>query len=233
MLRSTEPATSNAGVNLFAQLLSALQNDLQYLFQDRAGRMVDDPWKLRNAYHQLRLSVDPGTVAESLDRHAGRRLEQADRERLLRLLEMQRYALLTHTSCAWFFEDVSRIEPVQILRYADRALGYANEWDDGLAATRFREKLHTIIGNDPVLHNGDILFQQEVLSARRSADQLALWTSLRQSLDPRENDLPWSDDFDSRVHNTTRIARGGTLRVAGTVQLQGRRDRVLTTAAYC
>lgn len=214
-------------------LLSVLQDDLQRLFADRAGRLIDDPWKLRNAYHHLRLSSDPDTIAAGLDRLAGQRLVRNDREQLLRLLEMQRFALLTHTSCAWFFEDINRIEPVQILRYADRALAYAREWDDGRAATRFHDQLQTIPGNPSTLHNGSLLFQQEVISARRSPEQVALWTSLRQSLDPRNHLLPWSDEFESEVHTTTRIARDGLMRVAGTVQVRGRRDRIETSSAFC
>ena len=32
------------------------------------------------------------------------------------MMELQRSALLMYTSCGWFFDDVSRIETVQILR---------------------------------------------------------------------------------------------------------------------
>ena len=35
-----------------------------------------------------------------------------------RLLELQRNRLLMYTSCGWFFDEISGIEPVQILRYA-------------------------------------------------------------------------------------------------------------------
>jgi hypothetical protein len=38
---------------------------------------------------------------------------------------MQRYAMLMYTSCAWFFEDLARIEPLQVLRYAGRAVELA------------------------------------------------------------------------------------------------------------
>jgi alpha-amylase/alpha-mannosidase (GH57 family) len=38
---------------------------------------------------------------------------------------MQRYAMLMFTSCGWFWDEVSRIETVQILRYAARAMQLA------------------------------------------------------------------------------------------------------------
>ena len=35
---------------------------------------------------------------------------------------MQRFALLMYTSCAWFFDELSGIETVQVLQYANRAI---------------------------------------------------------------------------------------------------------------
>jgi hypothetical protein len=45
----------------------------------------------------------------------------------LKLLEMQRHALLMYTSCAWFFAEISGIETVQTLTYAARAIQLARE----------------------------------------------------------------------------------------------------------
>ena len=41
--------------------------------------------------------------------------EQA-RVQALRLLEMQRQAMLMYTSCGWFFSEVSGLESVQVLQ---------------------------------------------------------------------------------------------------------------------
>jgi alpha-amylase/alpha-mannosidase (GH57 family) len=40
---------------------------------------------------------------------------------------MQYHALLMYTSCGWFFEEISRPEGTQILRYAARAIELAGE----------------------------------------------------------------------------------------------------------
>jgi hypothetical protein len=47
--------------------------------------------------------------------------------RALRLLELQRHAMLMYTSCGWFFNDLSGIETVQILRYAGRVAQLARQ----------------------------------------------------------------------------------------------------------
>src|SRR6185312_2023859 len=45
----------------------------------------------------------------------------------LRLLEMQRHAMLMFTSCGWFFDEISGIETTQVIQYAARALQLAGE----------------------------------------------------------------------------------------------------------
>jgi len=42
--------------------------------------------------------------------------------RALTYLELQRMLLLMYTSCGWFFNDISGIETIQILKYAARAI---------------------------------------------------------------------------------------------------------------
>ena len=42
--------------------------------------------------------------------------------RILRCLEVQRNGLLMYTSCGWFFDDISGIETVQIIKYAARMI---------------------------------------------------------------------------------------------------------------
>src|SRR5262249_55244597 len=47
----------------------------------------------------------------------------------LRLLEMQRHAMLMFTSCGWFFDEISGLETTQCLRYAARALQLARHFE--------------------------------------------------------------------------------------------------------
>ena len=48
--------------------------------------------------------------------------KDVDQNKVFRLMEMQRNALLMYTSCGWFFDEISGIETVQILQYACRAI---------------------------------------------------------------------------------------------------------------
>ncbi len=52
-------------------------------------------------------------------------LSEADQGRAAALLELERAVLRTLTSCAWFFDDIGRIEAQQVLRYAARVIELA------------------------------------------------------------------------------------------------------------
>ena len=86
-----------------------------------------DPWQARDEYIEVVLDRSARKVEAFLSRHQCRQLNQGDRVDALRLLEMQRHALLMYTSCGWFFEEISRPEGVQILRYAARAIELAGD----------------------------------------------------------------------------------------------------------
>ncbi|MEZ4270595.1 MAG: DUF3536 domain-containing protein [Myxococcota bacterium] len=80
----------------------------------------------------------------------------------LRLLEMQRHAMMMFTSCGWFFDDLSGIETVQILRYAGRALQLAATLGaQGLEAT-FVERLAQAKSNVPEEGDGLAVWNRHV-----------------------------------------------------------------------
>ena len=62
------------------------------------------------------------TLDGFLDRHALPGLIPNQRQDACRLLLMQQLALASFASCAWFFDDIARIEPLNGLIFARRAL---------------------------------------------------------------------------------------------------------------
>lgn len=75
------------------------------------------------------------------------------------LMESYKYSLFSFTSCGWFFDDVSRIEPKQNMQYAERAFYFARSLSDKSkdrvikyideAYALFLEKLSLSISNEP------------------------------------------------------------------------------------
>jgi hypothetical protein len=76
----------------------------------------------------IRLFIDdnPATEQEFFARY--RVADETRREQLLRLLEMERAAQATLTSCAWFFDDFGGPEGRIVLRWAARTAELAAEF---------------------------------------------------------------------------------------------------------
>ncbi len=107
--------------------LDLLRDAVRPLFERDASLLFRDPLAARNDYVAVLLDRRPETQDRFLERHSHRTLTACEKVKALKLLEMQRNALLMYTSCGWFFDEISGIETVQILMYAGRVLQLAEE----------------------------------------------------------------------------------------------------------
>ena len=107
--------------------LDWLRDTCAPLFEFRGREVFRDPWAARMGYISVVLDRNPENVDRFLDAHAAHPLTPTERVTALKLLELQRNAMLMYTSCGWFFDEISGIETVQILQYAARCLQLARE----------------------------------------------------------------------------------------------------------
>src|SRR4029453_18154629 len=77
-----------------------------------------------------------------------------------RLLELERNRLLMYTSCGWFFDEISAIEPVQILRYAAMALQYMNDLGGGRLEDEFVRWRAAAPSNVPEMRDGAEVYRR-------------------------------------------------------------------------
>jgi len=129
--------------------LTWLAGEAHAVFSNEAGALFEaDPWSVRDAYGQVvALDGEPLRAFVRAQMRADRRDDAAAVQRARELLELQRAVLRLFTSCAWFFDDVARIETRQVLRYAARVLelsGRASRLESGLV-----ERLAAARSNDP------------------------------------------------------------------------------------
>ena len=90
-------------------------------FEATRGKFFTFPWLARD--ESIALILDPLRSREHfLFENAGRWMSGDEKWRALTYLELQRMLLLMYTSCGWFFNDISGIETIQILKYAARAI---------------------------------------------------------------------------------------------------------------
>lgn len=97
------------------------------IYEQEASRLFKDPWEARDGYIEVILDRSKENVEIFLSKHAAMPLSKEMKVRALKLLEMQRNAMLMYTSCGWFFDEISGIETVQIMQYALRAMQLSEE----------------------------------------------------------------------------------------------------------
>jgi alpha-amylase/alpha-mannosidase (GH57 family) len=105
--------------------LDWLRDELAEVYQSEIMRYLRDPWAARDDYICVILDRSEASVESFLSRHALRELQRDEKVSVLRLLEMQRQAMLMFTSCGWFFDEISGLETTQVMQYAARSIQLA------------------------------------------------------------------------------------------------------------
>jgi alpha-amylase/alpha-mannosidase (GH57 family) len=146
------------------EALDWLRGAVDPLYEARAATLVKDPWAARDAYIDVILDKSPPSVNAFFDRQQMRPLNAAERVQALRCFELQRHRLLMYTSCGWFFDEISGIETVQVLRYAARVLQLARALggDAGLEA-EFLRRLAAAPSNVADLRDGADVWRRQVV----------------------------------------------------------------------
>ncbi|MBW1989667.1 MAG: DUF3536 domain-containing protein, partial [Deltaproteobacteria bacterium] len=141
-----------------------LRDRLAEEYEAEAGRLFKDPWEARNRYIRVILDRSPetrGTFFREVVR-SPRGLDPTQSIRGLKLLEMQRHALLMYTSCGWFFDEISGIETVQVIQYAARAIQLAGEVLGKDFEGGFLNILKKANSNIPGHRNGRVVYDKFV-----------------------------------------------------------------------
>jgi alpha-amylase/alpha-mannosidase (GH57 family) len=153
--------------------LDWLRDQLVKVYEDTGRQFFRDPWAARDEYIQVIRDRSPANVETFLARHRNHKLSPTEQIDALRLLEMQRHALLMYTSCGWFFEEISRPEGVQILRYASRALELAGDVAGVQLEKGFLKRLAIAPSNVDFFKTGLEVYRKLVVSAQISFKQVA------------------------------------------------------------
>lgn len=115
------------------EALDWLRDRIAGPYERAGGELFHDPWGARNEYIAVVLDRGERSLQRFLEAQRTRPLSQDELVRALKLLELQRHAMLMYTSCGWFFDEISGIETVQVIQYAARVIQLARElFDDDL-----------------------------------------------------------------------------------------------------
>ncbi len=148
------------------QWRAPLRQALDYLRDENirhfeATTFFNDPWQARD--DSIALILDQNHSREQfLHDHAGYWLSTEQQRRALTYLELQRMLLLMYTSCGWFFNDISGIETIQILKYASRAIDLMEQLGLPSVRDRFLEILADAKSNKTELGNGADIYLRSI-----------------------------------------------------------------------
>ena len=142
--------------------LDWLRDTMAAAYEEKARSYLKDPWEGRNSYIHLVIDRSKESIEGFFNQHALRMLDENETILALKLLELQRHAMLMFTSCGWFFEDLSGIETVQIIQYAGRAVQLAQEIFGDNMEQQFLERLEKAKSNMPEHQDGRHIYKKFV-----------------------------------------------------------------------
>lgn len=170
--------------------LDWLREELIPIYEREAALLLRDPWAARNAFVNVILNRKKANVEDFFAIHATHLLNEAERVKALRLLEMQRNAMYMYTSCGWFFDEVSGMETNQILQYACRAIAYASQVADAQLEAQFIKLLEQAPSNLPEYANGGDTYRRNVLPAQVNLERVAMHFAVASIFEEEPEKLP-------------------------------------------
>jgi hypothetical protein len=166
--------------------LDFLRDELAPKFESAAGELFLDPWAARDDYAEL-LVDRLATREDFFKRHAAHTLSHDEEVCALTLLESQRAALTMYTSCGWFFNDISGIETLQVMRYAGRAVELANELGLAPPLETFLEILSEARSNIAEQGNGADIFLRTIERSRVTPQRVAAHVAICNLIETEEH----------------------------------------------
>jgi hypothetical protein len=201
--------------------LDVLRDATAETFERRGKVVLRDPWAARDAYVDVLLgamSIDELAAAHVVGGERGNVVEA------LTLLEAQRHALLMYTSCGWFFNDLTGIETLQILRYAARCLDLLAELGETPPTEHFLDVLARAESNRPWEGNGRDVWARHVEPARADGGRVAAHLALVELL-AGDGLITELGGFEVERERSDAVDRGGVSACAARLRLTHVRTR--------
>jgi alpha-amylase/alpha-mannosidase (GH57 family) len=142
-------------------------------YEEKARGLLQDPWAARDGYIDVILDRSPENTERFFTKHSARPLDEGERITALKLLELQRHALLMYTSCGWFFDELAGIETTQVMQYAGRVIQLAGELFGAELEEGFLQRLELAPSNVPENQNGRLVYEKSVKPAMVDLPKIA------------------------------------------------------------
>ncbi|OHB78522.1 MAG: hypothetical protein A2Z25_02080 [Planctomycetes bacterium RBG_16_55_9] len=174
------------------EALDWLRDKLAGVYEQRMSEYSNDPWQVRNEYITVINDRSLDNTEKFIAAATGSRwpsgLDDDRRIAFLKLLEMQRNAMLMYTSCGWFFDSVTGIETVQVIKYAARALQLCRDVQKEDLEPDFKNRLERVPTNGLETANGRDLYHAYVEPAQVNLDRVGAHFALSSVFDEEDKE---------------------------------------------
>lgn len=169
------------------QSFDKVKEQLDTVFVEEGKSLFKDTWAARDNY----IHVIRNRTKEEINTFLNKNLldnvkDDKSRQKAFSLLEMQYNSLLSFTSCAWFFCDISGIETVQNMRYAYRAIELAKDYFGNSLLSTFLSRLDSAISNVDKQTGKDI-FNIEVPSSVFKLEKAIAFFAIKSAIVSAKN----------------------------------------------
>ena len=155
---------------------------------DSTGRLYfHDPWNARNEYIHVIVDRNHDSIDGFIAKHG---MANIDVNKALRLMEMQRHAMLMYTSCGWFFDEISGMETVQVIQYACRAIQLSKQLTDRVLEGEFLTRLDKAPSNIPIYQNGSGVYKKLVLPSKTNLSRVGMHYAVSSIFEEEPENLP-------------------------------------------
>lgn len=156
--------------------------------EKEGSALLSDPWTARNDYINAVGDRSQAVLNQFFETHQSHPLSLDEQTNALRLLEMQRHAMLMYTSCGGFFDEISRPEGTQILRCAARAIELAEATSRTALETTFIEKLAQTPSNVSHFKTGAGVYLKQVKPHQVSLERVVAHYAMGSLFSPYRED---------------------------------------------
>ncbi|MBF0549850.1 MAG: DUF3536 domain-containing protein [Deltaproteobacteria bacterium] len=211
--------------------LDWLRDAVNPAYEQLAGRFLTDPWAARDEYIDIIVDRSPERISAFLSRHAARPLSYEDEITILKLMELQRHAMLMYTSCGWFFDELSGIETIQIIQYAGRVLQLSDQLFTEAFEPGFLEHLELAKSNVPEHDNGRTIYEKFVRPAMLGLTAVGAHYAI-SSLFQGDGERKSIYAYSAIMESYRSFQAGGTKLVIGRAKITSQITRISTSLCF-
>ena len=213
------------------EALDFLRDSLQKPYEQAMVDLGADPWGVRDEYISVMLDRSEKNAEHFFKTHFSRKLKKDEKVRVFKLLEMQKNAMFMYTSCGWFFDEISGIEPVQLMNYAAGVMQTAHELFDLDLEKKFLSILKKAPSNLKEFKSGADVYEKYVRPGVIGFERLAVHFGLSAMFESKEK-VSELYCYDATMADQERAAKDDAQVFCGTVTLVSRITREEKTFAF-